>query len=92
MLLFHEVAGRVLTVAWGIQGLSLLLAGFPLRERCLRLSGLVLLLGCVLKLFLYDLRYLDMPHRVASFLVLGVILIGVSFFYSRFRERISRFL
>jgi uncharacterized membrane protein len=86
------VSGRLLTVAWGIQGLGLLFAGFPLRERPMRLAGLVLLLICVLKLFLFDLQNLDMPFRVLSFVVLGVILIGVSFFYSRYRERISRYM
>jgi uncharacterized membrane protein len=91
-LLFHEVSGRMRTVAWGLQGLALLFAGFPLRERAMRLAGLVLLLVCVLKLFFWDLRNLEMPFRVLSFLVLGVILIGVSFFYSRFRERISRYM
>ena len=92
LLLYHEVTGRLLTVAWGIQGLGLLFAGFPLRERPMRFAGLFLLLVCVLKLFLFDLRNLDMPFRVLSFIVLGVILIGVSFFYSRFRERISRYM
>lgn len=91
LLLFHEVSGSLLTVAWGIQGVLLLLAGFPLRERCLRLAGLTLLVTCVLRLFFYDLRELELPSRILSFLVLGVILIGVSFVYSRYRERISRY-
>ena len=92
VLLAHEVSGRMLTVAWGAQGVALLAAGFALRQRCLRLSGLALLLVCVGKLFGYDLQYLEMPFRVLSFLVLGVLLIGVSFVYSRFREQISRYL
>jgi LPXTG-motif cell wall-anchored protein len=29
---------------------------------------------------------------VLSFMVLGLILLGASFFYSRFRERISRYM
>jgi len=80
------------TVAWGAQGIALLLAGFRLGQRCLRLSGLGLLLVCVGKLFGYDLRHLELPFRILSFVVLGVILIAVSFLYSRFRERISRYL
>jgi uncharacterized membrane protein len=91
-LLFHEVSDKMRTVAWGIQGLGLLFAGFPLRERPMRFAGLLLLLVCVLKLFVWDLRNLDMPFRVLSFIVLGLILIGVSFFYSRFRGRISRYM
>jgi uncharacterized membrane protein len=92
LLLWHEVSGRLLTVALGAQGVALLFAGFPLRERCMRLSGLGLLLVCVLKLFVYDFRHLEMPFRVLSFILLGLILIGVSFVYSRFRERVSRYL
>jgi hypothetical protein len=57
-LLFDRVSGGMLTVAWGTQGLALLAAGFPLRDRVLRLSGLGLLAVCILKLFVYDLRFL----------------------------------
>jgi uncharacterized membrane protein len=51
-LLFDQVSGSLLTVAWGLEGIALLAAGFPLRDRVQRLSGLTLLLGCILKLFL----------------------------------------
>ena len=91
-LLYFEVSGSVLTVAWGVQGLALLACGFPLRDRALRLSGLALLMLCILKLFIYDLSYLDTLPRIFSFIALGVILVGVSWIYTRFRERIQRYL
>jgi uncharacterized membrane protein len=91
-LLFHEVSGSVLTVAWGLEGVSLLIAGFPLRDRILRLSGLALFLVCVLKLFVYDLRQLDTAYRILSFIVLGIILMGVSWIYTRFRDQVKRYL
>jgi hypothetical protein len=91
-LLFYEVSGGMLTVAWGIEGLALLGAGFPLRDRVQRLSGLALFLVCVLKLFLYDLRELETVNRIISFVVLGVILVSVSWVYTRFRDRIQRYL
>jgi Predicted membrane protein (DUF2339) len=92
LLLWVEVSGSMLTVAWGIQGAVLLAAGFPLRGRMLRLSGLALLFLCILKLFLWDLRELDTLPRIFSFLVLGLILVGVSWVYTRFRERVVRYL
>lgn len=58
----------------------------------LRLSGLALLLLCVLKLFIHDLRNLDTPYRILSFIALGLILLGVSWVYTRFRERIHQLL
>jgi len=32
-LIFREVSGSVLTIAWGVEGVALLAAGFPLRDR-----------------------------------------------------------
>ncbi len=92
VLLFHEVSGAMLTVAWGLEGVALLIAGFPLRDRILRLSGLSLFLICILKLFFYDLRQLETFYRILSFIVLGLILVSVSWVYTRFRERIQRYL
>ncbi len=92
VLLEREVSGGMLTVAWGLEGIALLIAGFPLRDRALRLSGLFLFLVCVLKLFLYDLRNLETMNRILSFIVLGLLLIGVSWLYTRFRDRIQKFL
>jgi uncharacterized membrane protein len=92
ILLFDQVSGGLLTVSWGLQGLLLLAAGFPLRERILRLQGLTLFLFCILKLFIYDLRHLETMHRILSFIALGLMLLAVSWVYTRFRERIRRFL
>ncbi len=89
-LLFHEVSGSVRTVAWGIQGVLLLGVGLPAGEKPLRLAGLALLLFCISKLFIYDLRHLETVYRILSFVALGVILLGVSAIYTRFRESIRR--
>jgi len=92
VLLYYQVSGGMLTVAWGMEGLALLGAGFPLRDRVQRLSRLFLFLMCVLKLFLSDLRQLETVHRIISFVVLGVILVSVSWVYTRFHDRILRYL
>jgi uncharacterized membrane protein len=92
LLVYYQVAGNLRTVAWGIEGVALLGLGFPLRDRVLRLSGLALLLACILKLFLWDLRHLETLARISSFLALGLFLVGVSWVYSRFRGRVARYL
>ncbi|MDX2154610.1 MAG: DUF2339 domain-containing protein [Bryobacteraceae bacterium] len=91
-LLVDEASGRVLTMALAAEGVGLLIAGFALRERPLRISGLGLFLFCVLKVFLYDLRELDTLSRILSFVVLGLLLLGASWIYTRFREQIQRYL
>jgi uncharacterized membrane protein len=91
-LIFHEVSGSVLTVAWGAEALVLLAGGFALRDRVLRLSGLTLFLICTLKLFFWDLRNLETLPRIVSFIALGLLLVAVSWVYTRFRDQVQRFL
>ena len=92
ILLFDKVQGRLLTVALGVQGAGLLSLGMFSSERILRLSGLALFLLCIGKAFLHDLRQLDTLSRILSFIVLGLLLLGASWVYTRFRERINRLL
>ena len=91
-LLYTRVSGSLLTVAWGLEGIALLIAGFPLGDRNQRLTGLALLTFCILKLFVWDLRHLETLPRILSFIVLGLILVAVSWIYTRFRERVRRYL
>jgi uncharacterized membrane protein len=92
VMLYYEVSGGILTIAWTAQALAMLASGFPLRDRPLRLTGLFLFLVCILKIFLWDLRHLETLQRIVSFIVLGLILVGVSWMYTRFRGRIQRYL
>ncbi|HYZ86514.1 MAG TPA: DUF2339 domain-containing protein [Bryobacteraceae bacterium] len=91
-LLNIEVQGRLLTVAWGLQSTALLIVGFAIRDRLMRISGLVLFLLCVVKLFFYDLSELDTWSRIISFIVLGLLLLGASWVYTRFRDQLRRLL
>jgi hypothetical protein len=92
LLLYFRISGKMLTFACAMQGAAWLALGFPMRDRLLRLSGLALLLACILKLFLWDLRRLETLPRIFSFIALGLILLAVSWVYTRFRERVVRFL
>jgi uncharacterized membrane protein len=91
-LLYHEVSGGLLTIAWALEALACLGMGFPARERILRLQGLGVFALCILKLFLYDLRHLETVYRILSFIALGAILLGVSLIYTRFRSQIQHYL
>lgn len=91
-LILQEVRPSLVTLAFGLQGLALMAVGLVARERIMRLSGLGLLLVCILKLFLYDLRELDALARILSFVALGLILLAISWIYTRYRDQISKLL
>jgi uncharacterized membrane protein len=75
-----------ISLVWILCGSGLLVAGVARRARPVRLFGLGLLGLTVLKVFLYDLSYLDTPYRIVCFAGLGLSLIGISWLYNRFRE------
>jgi uncharacterized membrane protein len=81
-----------LTLAWGADAFLFVGAGIAVQRRQLRLSGLALFALCLGKLFFYDFSQLDTLSRIASFNVLGLMLIADSWAYSRFREQIKRCL
>lgn len=64
-------------------GAALMTAGFTVRRSFLRWQALVLLLFSVGKVFLYDASKLSQGYRVLSFLVLGILLLAVSYAYQR---------
>ena len=91
-LLYYSVAGNVLTIAWAAEGLAVTAAGFLVRERVLRLAGLALIAVCLVKGFAIDLQGVDPIYRIISFIVLGMILVGISFVYTKYRHLIRPYI
>lgn len=76
-----------LSVVWGLYGAGLLLVGRVRRARLLRLMALALLTLTTLKVFFLDLSALDRAYRIVSFIVLGAILLAVSYLYQKSQQR-----
>lgn len=72
------------SAAWLLFALVLLAAGIAVRAAQLRYASLAVLILVVLKVFLIDLSDLEGLLRVASFLGLGLCLVGIGFIYQRF--------
>jgi uncharacterized membrane protein len=72
------------SAAWLAIGIALLVAGTAREDRMIRAASLAVMLVTVGKVFLLDAAALDGLYRVASFLGLGLCLLGLSWFYSRF--------
>ena len=76
-----------LSIIWMLYGGAMLVAGLVRSRKLLRLMGLILLAVTTLKVFLLDLSSLDKIYRIISFIVLGAILLGVSFLYQRWQKK-----
>jgi hypothetical protein len=64
-----------------VYGTALLVAGFRMAHRDLRLAALGVVGLAVLKVFLLDLRDLEGLWRATSFIGLGISLIGIAYLY-----------
>lgn len=72
------------SVAWLALGVGLLLGGVVRQDSMMRMASLLIMLLTVGKVFLYDASELTGLWRVLSFFGLGISLLGLSWFYSKF--------
>ena len=91
MLALKMRAGMV-TVAWGIEGVMIVLLALAVNERSFRLTGLSLLLLCVGKVLAMDAWGLAPRDRYVTFVILGAALILVNFLYIKYSDAIRKFL
>ena len=87
-----QLAQRLsLSVVWMVYGGAMLVIGLWRRNKLLRMMALALLSITIVKVFFFDLSLLEKLYRIISFIVLGVILLAVSFLYQRLRQRTEPF-
>jgi uncharacterized membrane protein len=72
-----------LSMLWLVWALGLLGAGLWKKSEAIRWQALVLLGVVIVKVFLFDLSFLERFYRIVSFLLLGLALMLISFYYQR---------
>ena len=75
-----------LSLVWLLYSAALLTLGFWRSKAGLRLMAIVLFGITILKIFLYDLSFLETAYRIVSIVVLGAILLAVSYGYQRYKH------
>ncbi|HEX8207676.1 MAG TPA: DUF2339 domain-containing protein, partial [Solirubrobacteraceae bacterium] len=78
-------AQMLLSALWASVGVVALIAGLVRDHPTLRTAALALIAAALTKVFLYDLATLTALARVASFLALGLLLLGGAFAWQRIR-------
>ncbi|MGO9084468.1 MAG: DUF2339 domain-containing protein [Candidatus Sulfotelmatobacter sp.] len=74
---------------WMAYGAMLMVVGFLRRSAFVRWQALLLIAATIVKVFVYDVSQLDRGYRIVSFIVLGVLLLAISFVYQRDWLRLS---
>jgi hypothetical protein len=80
------------TIVLSLEAILAIAAGLYLARRPIRLGGIALFLFSILKVFIYDLNELDTLPRIFSFIILGLLLIGASWAYTKYRQQLQKYL
>ena len=75
------------SAVWLISALALFGAGIRLGRQYIRYAGLAVMVLVVLKVFLSDMSDLEGLYRIASFIGLGLCLVGIGWLYQRFVQQ-----
>jgi len=90
VLLFHALffyaGSSVITLSLGLSGLALFAPGFLFKDKLLRYSGLLMFAAAVLRIGIVDIAGLPIIYKIISFILMGLILLGVSYVYTRFMD------
>jgi hypothetical protein len=90
MLNFH---GGIATLAWGAEGFVIFIFALWAKERSFRLTGLGLVLLAAAKLIGWDAWFFhDSSLRYITWIVVGILVLGISFLYGRNREALRDYL
>lgn len=86
---YDEVTRRILKVGfpvlWGLFAFALLTLGVRKPSKDLRILSLALLALTLGKLFIYDIRNVPEAGKIIAFIVLGVLLLIMSFMYQKIK-------
>jgi len=78
-----------LSILWSISSFIMMWLGMRNRFRTLRIISLSLFTVTLIKLFFYDISNIPPGGKIAAFIMLGILLLIVSFMYQRLKKIIS---
>lgn len=86
---YQDIFKLGLSILWSVYSLLLVSLGIYKKKKYLRISALVLFGVTLAKLFLYDISNLSTISKTVVLIVLGLLLLIISFLYNKFKDKIS---
>jgi uncharacterized membrane protein len=77
-----------LTIIWGLASFAIIWIGLSFKFKPLRIFALLLFGITLLKLFVFDIQQISPGGKILAFILLGVLLLIISFMYQRLKRLI----
>jgi hypothetical protein len=85
----HEQVVKIaLPITWAVIAFTFLSIGIKQQLKSLRIMALALLALTLLKLFIYDINDVSEAGKIIAFIILGVVLLVMSFMYQKIKALI----
>jgi uncharacterized membrane protein len=75
-----------LSIVWGLASFTFIWLGLRYRFKPLRVVALMLFGATLVKLFVFDIRNIPPGGKILAFILLGILLLTVSFMYQRLKR------
>lgn len=86
--LLEQYGKAVLTIVWALCSFTLMWLGMHYKQRTLRIISLTVFSVALIKLFLFDLADISEGGKIAAFILLGILLLTISFMYQKLKKMI----
>jgi uncharacterized membrane protein len=78
-----EMKSLVISILWGIYSLVLFVFGITKENSTAKTAGFIMASFTIFKVFFFDLSDLESVYRILSLIILGVILLTITFIYQK---------
>lgn len=80
--IFRYMPGTWISMSLGIAAIPLFALGFLLKDKTFRLGGFIIFAIILCRVIFVDLAELAIIYKIISFIILGCLFLGVSYFYT----------
>jgi uncharacterized membrane protein len=80
--------GYSMSILWGILSMATVVYGIWKKKKYMRITGIVLFGITLYRLFFHDLAHLETIAKTIVFIIVGILLLVVSFLYNKFTKSI----
>ena len=81
--LYNAVAKDYVTISWGLAAVAYMIMSAILKNVKYRWLAFLTLIAAVLNLFIFDISKMGVAYRIMAFIFVGLIILGVSFYYTK---------
>jgi uncharacterized membrane protein len=87
--LLNQSVRIALPILWGGSSFVLMVVGMKRKVKTIRIISLSIFSLTLLKLFIYDIRDISAGGKIAAFIILGILLLIISFMYQKVKKLIT---